>query len=74
MSDDGIKVRLLDNILTVMEGLTFGKRTAERIVGGEKKLQVLMESGKVGYSKPSPSQNGKWQCNAADVLRHCRKS
>ena len=73
MSDEAIKARLCDNILEMMSGKTFGKRVAEEIVGGRMKLRRLMEAGKVRFSKDSPSQNGKWQVNAADVLRHCRK-
>lgn len=74
MNDESIKARLCDNILAVMDGKTFGKRVAEEIVGGRQKLRRLMEAGKVAFTKDSPSQNGKWQVNAADVLRHCRKS
>jgi len=67
-----IKARHLDNILEVMSCSTFGKRQAEMIVGGRAKLRRLMESGAVQFTKDNPSQNGKWRCNAADVLRHCR--
>ena len=63
---------LLTNILAVMEGQTFGKDTAARIVGGAKKLEGLIAAGKIEAVKPSPKQNGKWQCNAAQVLMHCR--
>lgn len=73
MTADAIKARLCENILEAMSGKTFGKRVAEEIVGGRAKLRRLMEAGKVRFSKDSPSQNGKWQVNAADVLRHCRK-
>ena len=73
MTTEAIKARQCDNILAVMSDVTIGKRLAEKIVGGRVKLRRLMESGAVAFTKSSPSQNGKWQCNAGDVLRHCRK-
>ena len=41
-------------------------------VGGEKKLMNLIEAGKIESDKPTNVQNGKWHCNAAQVLLHCR--
>lgn len=63
---------LLQNIMLAMDGMTFSKETAARIVGGEKKLMRLHQRGEVRLVKTSLSQNGKWYCNAADVLSHCR--
>lgn len=63
---------LLENILMVMERETFGKDTAAKIVGGVKKLENLIAAGKIEAVKECKAQNGKWQCNAAQVLRHCR--
>lgn len=65
---------LLDNILTIMEGFTFGKKEAMHIVGGEKRLTNLIAAGKIEANKPTAKQNGKWFCNAAQVLRHCRNT
>lgn len=63
---------LLDNIFRVMSDETFSKDKAAHIVGGEKKLCRLIEQGKIHAEKPRDSQNGKWYCNAAQVLEHCR--
>lgn len=63
---------LLDNIMRVMSGEYFGQTKAAAIVGGKKKLERLTESGKIEAVKPRNSQNGKWFCNAAQVLMHCR--
>lgn len=63
---------LLDNILRVMSEETFSKDKAAAIVGGERRLYRLIEEGKITASKPNGSQNGKWFCNAAQVLAHCR--
>lgn len=64
---------LLDSILDIMSTETFSKDQSAYIVGGEKKLIRLIEAGDIECDKPSNSQNGKWRCNAAQVLRHCRR-
>lgn len=69
---DGTADILLDNILRVMSDEYFGQRKAAYIVGGQKKLEHLIETGKIEAIKPKNSQNGKWYCNAAQVLLHCR--
>ncbi|MCM1075769.1 MAG: hypothetical protein NC411_00220 [Bacteroides sp.] len=62
----------LENIYLAVSGLTFGKDTAARIVGGVRRLETLISEGKIAADKTARCQNGKWYCNAADVLRHCR--
>lgn len=69
---DGTADILLDNILRIMSQETFSKDKAAYIVGGEKRLCRLIEEGKIEADKPSDSQNGKWYCNAGQVLAHCR--
>ncbi|WP_289683331.1 hypothetical protein [Paramuribaculum intestinale] len=63
---------LLDNILNIMSGEYFSKDLSAKIVGGPKKLEDLIAAGKIEAHKPTNVQNGKWFCNAAQVLRHCR--
>ena len=41
---------LLDNIMRVMSGEYFGQTKAAAIVGGKKKLERLIESGKIELS------------------------
>lgn len=72
LSDNTVEARL-ENILNVMERETFGQRKAATIVGGLKRLEHLMEEGKVRCEKPTQKQNGKWFCNAADVLKYAIK-
>ena len=67
-----IEAIALENILMAMEYRTFGKDAASSIVGGEKLLEQLIAEGKIRAKKPTDHQHGKWFCNAADVLRHCR--
>ena len=62
----------LQNILAVMADKTFSKDLSAEIVGGPKKLENLIASGAIEASKPNNVQNGKWFCNAAQVLQHCR--
>ncbi|MBO6250905.1 MAG: hypothetical protein J6N71_06110 [Muribaculaceae bacterium] len=62
----------LENILLAMANKTFCKTTAAEIVGGRTRLVRLVESGEIRANKTSKLQNGRWYCNAADVLRHCR--
>ena len=62
----------LQNILLIMEGETFCKDKAAKIVGGIKKLEHLIACGKIEVTKAKNAQNSKWKCNAAQVLMHCR--
>lgn len=62
----------LENIFAVMSDEYFGKDLSAKIVGGVKKLEDLVTAGKIEATKPNNVQNGKWFCNAAQVLRHCR--
>ena len=62
----------LDVIYRIMNGEVFGLKKASRIVGGQSRLMRLIEEGKIRAEKRSKSQNGKWMCNAGDVLRYAR--
>lgn len=62
----------LENIFAVMSEESFGKDLSAKIVGGVKKLENLIAAGAIEAHKPNNVQNGKWFCNAAQVLRHCR--
>lgn len=63
---------LLENIFEVLADESFSKDLSAKIVGGEKKLINLIAAGKIDAEKPNNVQNGKWFCNAAQVLAHCR--
>lgn len=62
----------LHAIYRAMNDKCFGYRMASTIVGGRARLDRLIVEGRIRADKPNPSQNGKWRCNAADVLRHVR--
>lgn len=60
----------LETIYLIMNTKSFGQRYAASIVGGRGRLERLIGEGKVRAEKISDAQNGKWQCNAADVLKN----
>lgn len=61
----------LQTILRLMNSQTFGLRFSEKLVGGRARLERLIVEGKVRAEKGNTTaQNGKWLCNASDVLRH----
>lgn len=68
-TEEGAK---LDAIYHVMNDKVFGYRVAASIVGGRARLDRLIMEGRIRADKPCQKQNGKWMCNAADVLRHTR--
>ena len=60
-------------IMRVMNDKTFGLRFSERIVGGRSRLLKLIEQGKIRADNGNcEAQNGKWLCNASDVLRYAK--
>ena len=63
----------LEVIYLIMNGETFVLKKASRIVGGQSRLMRLIEEGKIRAEKTNgKAQNGKWFCNAGDVLRYAR--
>lgn len=63
----------LNVIYRLMNDRTFGLRYSEKIVGGRARLERLIVEGKIRAEKGNQSaQNGKWLCNASDVLRHAK--
>lgn len=61
----------LHTILMLMNDKTFGLRFSEKIVGGRARLERLIVEGKIRAEKGNlNAQNGKWLCNASDVLRY----
>ena len=54
----------------VMNNKTFGRNEAADIVGGLSRLMRLVGQGKIRAEKRTNKQNGKWFCNAYDVLKH----
>lgn len=65
-----IDTNRLDTILIVAEKVTFSKNIAQQFVGGRSRLEQLVAEKKIRAPKSSKRKNGRWECNAADVLRY----
>lgn len=61
-----------ETLKIVMNDKTFGQREAADIVGGRGRLFRLIEAGKIRAKKKSLTQNGKWYCNAWDVINNAQ--
>lgn len=63
MNEDVLKIVLNDK--------TFSQREAETIVGSRRRLFDLVGKGAIrAEKKPANRQNGRWYCNAYDVLKY----
>lgn len=52
--------------------IMFSKSKSASLVGGESRLLKLIGEGKIRADKPTLTQNGKWYCLAADVIRYLK--
>ena len=60
-----------ETLKIVLNDKTFGQREAADIVGGRGRLFRLVGSGEIRAEKrPANRQNGRWYCNAYDVIKH----
>lgn len=59
-----------DILQIVLADKTFSQRESEKIVGGRDRLFRLVGSGEIRAEKRDRRQNGRWYCNAFDVIRH----
>lgn len=53
----------------VLNDKTFGRDQAADIVGGLSRLIDLIGKGLIRAEKRTNKQNGKWFCNAYDVIK-----
>lgn len=56
----------------VLNDKTFGRDQAADIVGGLTRLFDLIGKGLIRAEKRTNKQNGKWFCNAYDVIKHAQ--
>lgn len=56
----------------VLNDKTFGRDQAAGIVGGLSRLIDLIGKGLIRAEKRTNKQNGKWFCNAYDVIKHAQ--
>lgn len=69
---DKKKAEHLTRIYLLMGKHVFGYRMAASIVGGRARLDKLIGEGRIKAEKKSTAQNGKWYCNAAQVLFYAK--
>lgn len=72
MSESEIIVQKYNSLLKCVDGLHCSYKKAVKIVGGEKRLERLMTSEKVRYSKPSGSPNTMWRFNMSDIIQNVK--
>jgi hypothetical protein len=59
--------------MRVTNGITFSFNMSCKIVGGRGRLTKLLEQGHIRAEKGNVNaQNGKWLCNASDVLKYAK--
>ncbi len=68
--ENSINIMNEEVLKIVLNDKTFGRDEAADIVGGLSKLLDLIGKGKIRAEKRTKKQNGKWFCNAYDVLKH----
>ncbi|MDR0939951.1 MAG: hypothetical protein LBN29_11505 [Mediterranea sp.] len=61
-----------ETLKILLNDKTFSKDVAADIVGGRARLEKLVGSGKIRAEKRTNKQNGKWFCNAWDVIKYAR--
>ena len=62
-----------ETLKIVLNNKTFGQQEAADIVGGRGRLFRLVGSGDIrAEKKPADKQNGRWYCNAWDVVKHAK--
>ena len=54
----------------VLNNKTLSKDEAVSIVGGLRRFTELCAQGRIRYTKKSSAQNGRWRCNAYDVIKN----
>lgn len=60
-----------DVLKIVLNDKTFGQREAASIVGSRGRLFDLVGRGAIrAEKKPADRQNGRWYCNAYDVIKY----
>lgn len=73
VSYDAVDAMRYNTIMRVMNGVTFSARMSWKIVGGRTRLMQLIEQGHIRADKGNVNaQNGKWLCNASDVLKYAK--
>ncbi len=68
----GIHALKFRSLLLIAETMYISQKKAVKLVRGEKRLQRLMDEGKIRYDKPFGASNTMWQFNLADILKNVK--
>lgn len=60
------------SLLERFEGRTFSYNMSMHLVGGKKRLEHLINEGKLRYDKKGDSRNSPWEFNAIDILKNVK--
>lgn len=71
LAKDAIVKRYL-TFLRRAEKHTVSWKKASVLVGGEKRLERLMENGSVRFTKPEGKANTMWRFNLSDIVKNAR--
>lgn len=59
-------------IISRVDGMKISWKMSQKLVGGKKRLERLMQEEKVKYDKPEGSSNTKWLFDAADIFSNIK--
>lgn len=71
-SEMSIMALKYQSLLIIAEKMYVSQKKAVKFVRGEKRLQRLVEEGRVRYDKPFGASNTMWRYNLADILKNVK--
>lgn len=72
LSESSIMVLKYRSLLKIAESMYVSQKKAVKFVRGEKRLQRLVEEGRIRYDKPMGASNTMWRYNLADILKNVK--
>ncbi len=60
------------SLLIIAESMYVSQKKAVKLLRGEKRLQRLLDEGRIRYDKPFGSTNTMWRYNLADVIKNVK--
>lgn len=60
------------SLLIIAESMYVSQKKAVKLVRGEKRLQRLVDEGRIRYDKPFGAINTMWRYNLADIIKNVK--
>lgn len=60
------------SLLILTEDMYVSQKKAVKLIRGEKRLQRLIDEGRIRYDKPFGATNTMWRYNLADVIKNVK--